>query len=366
MSANLIIQTAFLGDLLLSIPLIKRCRQQWPEDKVYLVCRKGFGSLFLQLGLVDRCFEISKGDSGSYEKIKKELLNENIKNIISPHESLRTAFFVRSLVAQQKWSFKKWWSFLFYSNTVVKPQALPDALRQLSLLTAIDSDLSEQFVQYIRESEQAGRNPLETNEQGQLPPPPEWGSMNCVNELHLVAEPIYSSLEQRFPFLKEFAGKKIALLFPGSVWATKRWTAQGFIETAKGLQQRGFHVVLMGGPGEEALSREVSQALTEAYDLTGKTSVVESLVLISRASLVVANDSASAHLAAVAETPVIAVFGPTVLKFGYRPWGAQVWIAENKTLSCRPCGKHGHHRCPLGTHECMKSVSASDVLTMVP
>lgn len=366
MSANLIIQTAFLGDLLLSIPLIKRCRQQWPEDKVYLVCRKGFGALFLQLGLVDRCFEISKGDSKSYEKIQKDLSVEKIKHIFSPHESLRTAFFVRSLPAQKKWSFKKWWSFLFFSDTVVKPQALPDALRQLSLLTTLDPNLAQHFAQYIAESQQAGKSPLEVNERGQLLPPPHWGSMNCAKELSLIADPIYQSLEQRFPFLQDFAAKKIAMLFPGSVWATKRWTAEGFVETAKGLQKRGYQVVLMGGPGEEALSAEVSGALTDVYDLTGKTSVVESLVLISRASVVVANDSASAHLAAVAETPVIAIFGPTVLKFGYRPWGQTVCIAENKDLSCRPCGKHGHHRCPIGTHECMKSVSANRVLEMIP
>ncbi|MNL44308.1 Lipopolysaccharide core heptosyltransferase RfaQ [compost metagenome] len=118
----------------------------------------------------------------------------------------------------------------------------------------------------------------------------------------------------------------------------------------------------MGGPGEEALAEDVASQIPGVRSLAGKTQIFESAQLIVRAALVVGNDSASTHLAAVCETPLIAIFGPTILKFGYRPWSAQSYVVEIPGLPCRPCGKHGPQKCPIGTHECMKGIAASEVV----
>jgi heptosyltransferase-2 len=79
------------------------------------------------------------------------------------------------------------------------------------------------------------------------------------------------------------------------------------------------------------------------------------------AELVVTNDSAGQHLAALAGTKTVSVFGPTVLPFGFRPWNSQAIVVERFGLSCRPCGKHGPMKCPIGTHECMKSIRSNEV-----
>lgn len=118
----------------------------------------------------------------------------------------------------------------------------------------------------------------------------------------------------------------------------------------------------MGGPGEEALAEEVAREIPRSVSVAGKTSILESAQLIARARLVVGNDSASTHLAAMCETPLIAVFGPTVLRFGFRPWSAQTYIAQKENLPCRPCGKHGHQVCPIKTHVCMRHLPAEQVL----
>lgn len=354
---NVVIQTAFLGDLLLTIPLLKKIKKTWPNQKLFLVCRQGFGDFFLRLQLVDQCFEIKKGDSKSYSTISAELGKYQIDHLISPHESLRTAFFVRGLKARHKWGFKNWWSFLFYDQCISKNLSWPDALRQLSLMEIVDPDLHNLSTEYCTQSQ-----PLKVSSQGLLPAAPEWASMNCRLSVQQIAEVMWPALKDRFDFLAQMERQPFVLIFPGSVWATKRWTTEGFIKLAQGLQQQGFQILLMGGPGEEGLSQLVAQKLSGAYDLTGKTKVIESAAIMLKAQLVVANDSASAHLAAVTETPVVGIFGPTVLDFGYRPWGQKVAIVENKALSCRPCGKHGHKECPLGTHECMKSIEAEQVL----
>lgn len=232
---------------------------------------------------------------------------------------------------------------------------LPDAMRQLSLLASEDTILSEQLSQYVQ-----SESPYTPNKQGLLSAPPVWASMSLRHNVLEKAE-IYSSLQNRFD-LRGFENGKAVLIFPGSVWATKRWTEEGFIRTGQALAQKGFRIFVMGGPGEEELSERVAAQISGSISLAGKTKIIESAQLIARAALVIGNDSASTHLAAVCETPLIAVFGPTVLEFGYRPWSAQSYVVQRDGLACRPCGKHGHKVCPIKTHECMKSISAEDVL----
>ena len=67
-----------------------------------------------------------------------------------------------------------------------------------------------------------------------------------------------------------------------------------------------------------------------------------------------------AHIAASLQRPVLCIFGPTVLDFGFRPWNDKSQVVE-EALLCRPCGPHGHARCPLGHHNCMKKIKAEFV-----
>lgn len=348
------VQTAFLGDLLLSIPLLKKCKELWPEKKLALVCRHGLGDFFLQSKLVDHVFEIKKGDSASYQKILVELRSYQIHELIVPHESLRTAAFCRQIKAQNKIAYKKPWNFLFYNERVTRDLRLPDALRQLSLLGSFDKTLQSQLQKYAEEA-----RPYQSNAQHLLPAPPAWGSMSLRESL-LQTPGVFHSLQERLQLKKSSA--PIVLLFPGSVWATKRWTREGYIQAGQNFIRQGVQVYIMGGPGEEALAQEVADAIPGACSLAGLTSIYESAQLIVRSQLVIGNDSASTHLAAACETPLIAIFGPTILDFGYRPWSAESYVVEHKTLPCRPCGKHGPQVCPLGTHACMKELPASEVV----
>ncbi len=73
MKWNVVVQTAFLGDLLLAIPLLKKCKQLWPDHSLALVCRKGVGSFFASTGLVDKVIEVQKGQRSTYVNGLKEL-----------------------------------------------------------------------------------------------------------------------------------------------------------------------------------------------------------------------------------------------------------------------------------------------------
>ncbi|QDK45106.1 glycosyltransferase family 9 protein [Bdellovibrio sp. ZAP7] len=355
MPLNLVVQTAFLGDLLLAIPLLKRCRQIWPDHKLGLVCRKGFGDFFLKTHLVDHVFEIKKGDADSYNQALNGIAQHQVNYLVSPHESLRTIFFCRKITAQHKIGFKKFWSFLAFSQTVKKPMLLPDPLRQMSLLQEVDPKLKDLLASYAQTEK-----PYTTDFNGKLSAPPEWSSMSVRAEV-LKCTDAYRDLEKRYD-LKGVNDDRAILMFPGSVWATKRWTKEGFIDTGKSLQSQGYQVYVMGGPGEEKLAEEVSEAIPGSLCIAGKTSILESTQIIARARLLVGNDSAASHMAAACETPLISVFGPTVLRFGFRPWSASTYIAQKENLPCRPCGKHGHQKCPIKTHVCMTHLPAEQVV----
>lgn len=335
--------------------MLKKCKELWPQHKLVLVCRKGTGDFLLKTGVVDEVFEVQKGDAASYSRVLESLKNQQVDTLIAPHESLRTAFFCRQIKAKTKITFKKYWSFLFFNHTVVKPKGLPDSLRQISLLSKHDDKLAEALINYTLHEK-----PYQPDANNHLSAPPAWASMS-VREQVLARPQMYQALKEKFN-LQGFENKNAILIFPGSVWATKRWTEEGFIGAGKALKEQGYDVYIMGGPGEEELSERVAAGIPGVISLAGKTKIIESAQLIARAALVIGNDSASTHLAAACETPLIAVFGPTVLPFGYRPWSAETYVVQLEGLECRPCGKHGHKVCPIGTHVCMKNIPAKDVL----
>ena len=70
------------------------------------------------------------------------------------------------------------------------------------------------------------------------------------------------------------------------------------------------------------------------------------------------------HVAAAMDTPVVALFGPTVPAFGFVPHGPGHQVVETP-LDCRPCSSHGGNRCPIGTHDCMRGITVERVIEAV-
>jgi heptosyltransferase-2 len=99
-------------------------------------------------------------------------------------------------------------------------------------------------------------------------------------------------------------------------------------------------------------------------DLAGKTGLGALKSVLSRAKLVVANDSAPLHVAIAMGVPVVGVFGPTTKALGFFPMAPEgmAATAEVAGLVCRPCGLHGHHACPQGHFRCMLELSPETVL----
>lgn len=359
----LVVQTAFLGDLLLGIPFYKAIRNQWPEHELVLICKKGLLDFFIQTKLFDTGYEIEKGNSHSYSEVLEKLNQKTIEIIFCPHESLRSAFFVQKIKAKQKIGFKKWTTSWIFDRAINKPKSWPEPLRQMSLLWGMATDSLTPQDSNKNELEQ-NRKEIESDffsssdVNGALRAIPEKWSASVRSQLE-------NNNLKRDTLLEKFGiaknQKKMIVLFPGSVWPTKMWTENGFSSLGQKLEKENYQVLIMGGKGEEEVAQRLNKQIPNSINLVGKTSIYETILILTRVQAVIGNDSASSHMASAADAPVLAVFGPTVLDFGYRPWTSKVSIAQIKDLSCRPCGPHGHKVCPLGTHECMTKLSAETV-----
>jgi heptosyltransferase-2 len=149
-------------------------------------------------------------------------------------------------------------------------------------------------------------------------------------------------------------------LAPGSVWATKRWP--GFPALASALASHG-RIVVIGGPGDRDLATAIRSAVPDAIDATGQLSLLASAELIGRSSLLVTNDSLPQHLASAVGTRTVTIYGPTIPGFGFGPLAPHSGTVGHEFLDCRPCHPHGPAECPLGHHRCMRDLAAADVLS---
>jgi heptosyltransferase-2 len=298
---------------------------------------------------MDQVFEIEKGQFKSYRSVIEQIKGHQYRLILCPHQSFTSARFVHSLSAEQKVGFKSWWNFLFFQHRVEKDLSLPDSLRQLSLLKSL-------FPQYEKDLEDFKVKDQNWHLSHQtLSPVPEWASPR-------IDQKVFETLEKKFLPESFAAPSPVVVIFPGSVWKTKQWTEEGFKEVVHRLCQDGYQVKLLGVANEKELCDRIATNQPQCQNLAGELSLIQSLLVLSKAQFVIANDSGGQHLASLAGIKTVSVFGPTVLSLGYRPWNSKAIVVENKGLSCRPCGKHGHQKCPLGTHECMKSIGSKDVL----
>lgn len=334
----LYIQTAFLGDALLGIPTLKFLKKKYPGQMIHLLCRKGLGSFFKDMGVVDEYIEPKENTKFSLKEAYRVFRSKEYQLLICPHESVRSSLLSFMVSSKKKLGHKNFLNNLIYTQTSQRPMYLPEALRQLSLVKTLDADLSRQL-EALRE-----RAPFEKI--------PAWSSMACMS--HLDRSLLKKELSSLFEISPERPWVSLA---PGSVWPTKKWGEERFRQLSQKLEKEGFQVVLIGAKSERALADQVAQDCSAAKNLAGKTSLLELAKILRASRVAVTNDSGSMHMSSLAETPCVSFFGPTVLSFGYQPWSESTRVLENKELTCRPCSSHGTKSCPIGTHECMTSIS---------
>lgn len=159
-------------------------------------------------------------------------------------------------------------------------------------------------------------------------------------------------------------GRPIIALAPGSAWHTKQWPGYGALAA---LLADEYDIAIVGGADDDAAAGEINVRVPHQriVDATGKLSLLGSAELIRRSVVLVTNDSSPQHLASAVGTPTVTVFGPTVPEFGFGPLAPGSRTVGNRSLQCRPCDRHGPQVCPLGHWRCMNEITSDEVARVV-
>jgi heptosyltransferase-2 len=154
---------------------------------------------------------------------------------------------------------------------------------------------------------------------------------------------------------------------PTSVWFTKQYPEEKWLELLAALPPT-LAVYLLGGPPDVAACERLAQLANRPglVNLAGKLSLPASAALMRSAVLNYVNDSAPMHLCSAVDAPVCAVFCSTVPAFGFGPLSTFSRVVEHPgPLACRPCGLHGHARCPLGHFRCAREIETTQLLAVL-
>ncbi len=374
----LIIQTAFIGDALLSIPLLKNLKKFYPEAELTYLCRKGMGDLLSRLSLVNEVLEVDKSNSKNFKAVQKRLKATKWDWIICPHESFRSQILVHGLVSPRKTSYKQMLNGVTFNERVERPMDLPEALRSVALLQVAHPELKTSFENFRKQNDQLRKIDFKISTTLME----EFGlkradHKNIIRDFRKVPEEFSMEIEyfaelrsrKREPsekvkaILNNVGNRKLYVIAPGSVWETKIWRREYYRQICEKLSKDAF-VLLIGGPPERALCADLLTGLSNVYNAAGETSLWESAELLACSDQILTNDSGAMHLASLSSASLLAVFGPTILEQGYRPWNNHARTIES-TIYCRPCGKHGAKKCPLNNHACMKLVDPEHVMGLL-
>jgi heptosyltransferase-2 len=331
-SRVVVVQTAFLGDVVLTLPLLTALRREAPATRIALVTTPAAAPLVrehpdVSLLLVYDKHGEDRGVAGG-GRIVKALKHWDAGLALVPHRSLRSAM-------------------------VVAAAGIP---RKIGFDTSAGRWLFTDRVAYRRDAHEVDRN------------------LDLLSPLH--ARPSARVLPRLYPNAKDreivlqVAGKVLAppgrkpvAVAPGSVWATKRWVPEGFIRVCRTLASRGESVVLLGGEDDAPLCGRIAAEAGEGVtSFAGSLTLMQSVALLQVCKVLLTNDSAPQHLAVAVGTPVVSIFGATVPGFGFAPIGAVDEVVEIRGLSCRPCGIHGGNACPIGTFECMEKIQPETIV----
>lgn len=158
-------------------------------------------------------------------------------------------------------------------------------------------------------------------------------------------------------------GNLVIGIHPGGHYPTQRWSREGFAQVGDEVAKRyGAQVIIVASPREARLVQEIMDLMeTKPIVMTRETSLEQLIALIDRCDLFICNNSGPLHIAIALKIPTVSTMGPTIPERWW-PEGENHIMVIRKDLPCSPCNLS---YCPLGTHDCMRLITAQDILEAV-
>lgn len=343
----LVVQTAFIGDVVLTTPMLAALRSCRPDDHISVLVKPEAAPFLANHPAVDRVIVFDKGGShrgAGMLRLIREIRRSRFHLLLSPHQSHRTGIVsLLSRIPVRYGYASAGFARLAYNRRLTRPMERPEIHRLL---------------QFLRDSICPGL-PDSVDDTPSLAESPE-----AIARAEALLTSLHIQGREARPIL----------LAISSIWETKRWTPWGFAELAGRLfEAHGQEILLVGSRGDSDVAAAVlgfakemlsPSVAAHIHNICGRTDLPTLFALMRRSLLLVSNDSAPVHFGCAAGIPVVAIFGATTTSLGYAPFAPRTIVAE-VPLDCRPCGSHGGHSCPLGHFRCMKDLTAAMVFDHV-
>ena len=314
LSKFLIIQTAFIGDVILATALIEKLAAAHPKSKIDFLLRKGNEELLANNPKVNKILVWDKTQNkiGNLIKMIKEVRRSGYDTIINVHRYGSSGILTALSGAKNKIGFdKNSWSFT-YSKTV-----------KHSLDNIHEVDRNQCLIEELAEGD--------------------------------ASKPRLYPSQEDFTKVSKYKRDPYVCIAPNSIWFTKQLPIEKWIEV---MSLHTEQIYLIGGPDDRPRCEELSDALTGSIIvLAGDLSFLETAALMQDAKMNYVNDSAPMHIASAMDAPVTAFYCSTVPEFGFGPLSSNSRIVQtSESLNCRPCGLHGFDSCPKGHFKCATTI----------
>ncbi len=300
-----------MGDILLTTPLIRSIKKQYPGIKLDFLLKREYYDL-LKLNPNLNKILIYENEKEKIKNLKDEICRNDYDAIIDLQNNFRTLLLLKcygsSVTGFKKRKLDKFLLVHFKINRLKEAYSIPERYAEI----IDDIELDENGLELFTDK-----------------PPGELLKKN----------------------------KDIIGICPGSKHFTKMWLKDYYIELGKLLEDNGYNVALFGGADDKIICTEIEERLTSAINLCNDNKILQTVADMKQCKVIYCNDSGLMHTAAAAGIPVIVFFGSTVKEFGFFPYKSRNLILENNSLSCRPCTHIGRSGCPKKHFKCMREIT---------
>jgi len=319
MKKILVIQTAFIGDVILATALVEKLNTFYPNSKIDFLVRNGNENLIVNHPFINKVL-VWKKKENKYKnlfRLAKNIRQTKYDYVVNLQRFMASGFLTWRSGAKHKIGFKKNPLSIFYTEKY--PHKIGNGQHE--------TERNQLLIQKITDSK-ASKPKLY----------PSASNYSKINNLNLDQDYI--------------------VIAPSSVWFTKQIPQAKVIELIN-LQPKALQICLIGAPSDFDYCQTIIKKVDhiKIVNLANKLNLLDSAALIEKAKMNYVNDSAPLHIASAMNAPTTAFFCSTIPEFGFGPLSDKFSIAQIHTnLECRPCGIHGHKTCPKGHFKCGKSI----------
>ena len=322
----LIIQTASIGDVILSTALAEKLHVFYPDATIDFVVKKGMENLFSDHPFIHKVYSWDKS-AGKYKNLYhllKEIRTRKYEYVINVQRFASSGILTAFSAADHTIGFDKNPLSAFFTkkakHVINQTQNIHEVARNQKLITHLTDDKP--------------------------------------------ATPRLYPTDRNIQNVALLKTKPYICIAPASLWFTKQYPKEKWIEFIHHIQY-DLNIYLLGSKSDQQLCEEIIDlsGRDNITDLSGKLNFLDSAALMKDAKMNFVNDSAPMHIASSVNAPVTVIFCSTVPEFGFGPLSSDSVIVQTKEyLSCKPCGLHGYRECPEKHFKCGYLIEKEELL----